>query len=571
MFQTLPLLLRSIFVIAASLGLLVATAHPASAGADAPTLVLRHGLFYASPAADPVAGSLVVRGGRIAFLGPDPEAEAMAGSGARQIDLGGRAVTAGLIDSHFHLAEFGDALSWLQLNGTRSYQQLIEEVRAAAAKLPAGTWIRGRGWDQSLWQQRELPNHQALSAAVPDHPVFLARVDGHAALLNRRAFEVLQIDDSTPDPVGGRYLRDAAGHLTGVVQDAVYDAIQARLPKPDRDEVARRILLAAHRAVSMGLTTVTDMGVEEGLEETTYDVMRQLALSDRLPVRLAVFLHLPAADRQEWMERGPFVDPDLRIVIRGIKMFADGAMGSRGAALIEPYADAPQDLGLLRLTSDQIDAVCQQAMRHGFQLAVHAIGDRANLVVLDAYERCFKGVPHPELRFRIEHVQEARLQDIDRLARLGVIASMQPVHATSDMRWAEQRLGARRLQGAYAWRRVLNAGARLVLGSDAPSDDPDPRDGMHAAITRQDLDGNPAGGWLTDQRLTRREALAGYTENGAWGLFLDQDIGTLTVGKLADLVVWGQDIMKVPPAAIPHVPVDLTLVGGRVVYQRGDS
>jgi len=571
MMPNLPTVLRVALAVAAVSTLAIAGARGASAVEDGPTLVLCHGQFYVGPTLDPVTGSLVVRNGHIAFVGSDQEAEAMAGADARQIELNGRAVTAGLIDSHFHLAEFGDALSWLRLHGTRRYSELVDEVRAAAAKLPAGTWIRGRGWDQSLWKQHEFPNNEGLSAAVPDHPVFLARVDGHAALLNRRAFETLNIDDSTPDPVGGRFLRDAAGHLTGMVQDNAYDAIQARLPKPDRDEVARRILLAAHHAASMGLTTVTDMGVEEGLEETTYDVMRQLALSDRLPVRVAVFLHLPDAERREWLARGPFIDPERRIIIRGVKLFADGAMGSRGAALIEPYSDAPHDLGLLRLTSDEIEAVCQQAMRHGFQLAVHAIGDRANLVVLDAYERCFHGTPHPELRFRIEHVQELRLQDIDRLARLGVIASMQPVHATSDMRWAEQRLGTRRLQGAYAWRRVLNAGARLVLGSDAPSDDPDPRDGIHAAVTRQDVDGNPAGGWLPEQRLTRREALAGYTESGAWGLFLDKDIGTLAVGKLADLVVWGQDIMKVPPAAIPGVPVDLTIVGGHVVYQRGDS
>jgi predicted amidohydrolase YtcJ len=551
--------------------LALAAARAASAREDGSDLVLRHGLFYVAPGKAPVAGSLVVRGGRIFFLGSDAKAELLVEPGAHQIELGGRAVTAGLIDSHFHLAGFGDSLSWLQLGSTRSYDEVVGRARAAAAKLPAGSWLRGRGWDQSLWPVRHLPTNQLLDEAVPDHPAILVRVGGHAALLNQRALQRLGIDESTPDPVGGRYVRDDHGRLTGLVLDEAYQAILARLPKPDRREIARRILLAARRAASMGLSAVTDMGVANGVEEATYDVLKELALSDRLPVRVAVFLHLPTPDLDAWLARGPFVDPQRRIIIRGVKLYADGAMGSRGAALIEPYSDAPHDVGVLRLTSDEIEAVCRKAMQHGFQLAVHAIGDRANLVVLDGYERCFGGVPRPELRFRVEHVQEARLQDIQRLARLGAIASMQPVHATSDMRWAEERLGKRRLEGAYAWRRVLAAGAHLVLGSDAPSDNPDPRMGIYAAVTRQDLNGKSDRGWLPGQRLTRQEALAGYTSEGAWGLFLENDLGTLDIGKLADVVVWGQDIMKVPARDIPRAPVDFTIVGGRIVYQRGDT
>jgi predicted amidohydrolase YtcJ len=275
-----------------------------------------------------------------------------------------------------------------------------------------------------------------------------------------------------------------------------------------------------------------------------------------------------------WFERGPRSDPEARFLMRGIKLYADGALGSRGAALVEPYADDPGNVGLLVSGSDHLAAVCRRAAAAGFQVGIHAIGDRGNLVTLDALERCF-GRPRPELRFRVEHAQVMRPQDIARLARLGVIASMQPTHATSDMPWADERLGdgnqadPGRLAGAYAWRSVLEAGGRLALGSDFPVESADPRLGLYAAVTRQDLAGDPPGGWLPEQRLTREEALRGFTLDAAWSLFLDEEIGSLEVGKRADLVVLGKDLMAVPAEEIPEVPVDLTLVEGRIVHRRG--
>jgi predicted amidohydrolase YtcJ len=544
---------------------MAAIASPAPSYAeDGADLLLRRGVFYPVQPPGRVEGSLAVRAGRIVYLGPDAGAESFRGLSTRVIDLAGRAVTPGLIDAHSHLLGLGEALSQVDLVGTASYEEVIRKVHEAAARVPAGTWVGGRGWDQNDWPDKRFPTHEALSAAVPDHPVWLERIDGHAALVNARAMELLGIDAAIQDPAGGRFLRDEAGRPTGVLVDNAMGVVAGRLPEPAPEELQRRLRLAARHCLERGLTTVTDMGIGEAGHQA-YTALRR---AGELPLRAALFLTDDEALLAHWFQRGPEIDPEARLQVRGVKLYADGALGSRGAALVEPYSDDPGNLGLLTSSGSHMADVARRAVQAGFQVGIHAIGDRGGVVALDAMEDALGG-PNPRARFRLEHAQVLRVQDIERMARLGVIASMQPTHATSDMPWAGDRVGERRLAGAYAWRKVLNAGGRLALGSDFPVESADPRLGLYAAVTRQDLQGDPPGGWLPGEKLAREEALRGFTLDAAWSLFLEQEVGSLEVGKRADLVVFARDPMTVPEAEIPKVEIDLTLVDGQVAYERG--
>ena len=541
-----------------------------SAAQDAADLVLRHARLYPVSAPPIADGALAVRAGRLVWVGEDAGATRFVGPATEVLDLGGRAVTPGLIDAHSHLVGLGAALEQVDLVGTESYDEVIARVRETAARLPAGSWVIGRGWDQNDWAadasgQHPLPEHAALSAALPDHPVWLTRIDGHAALLNARAIAALGIEDSVTDPAGGRFLRDGAGRLSGVLVDAAMSVGSGRPPATPGD-LRRRLLAAAHESLRYGLTTVTDMGVEP--EEVA--AYRALAQAGELPLRAALFWDGSRSDLESLLAPGPSTSGDHRLLLRGVKLYADGALGSRGAALLEPYADDAPNVGLLITPSAELAAVTRLAVEKGFQVGIHAIGDRGNVVALDALEAALGG-PRPEARCRIEHVQIVRRQDLARMAQLGIVASMQPTHATSDMPWVPARLGDGRLDRAYPWRTALELGARLALGSDFPVERVDPLLGLHAAVTRQDREGQPAGGWLPGQRLSREEALRGFTLDAAWSLFLDDQVGSLETGKRADLVVYDRDPMTVPDESIPDVRVDLTLVDGRVAYRREGS
>lgn len=553
-------LLASLLVARASAG------EDTLAGQGAADRVFRHGTFYTVAGPEPVRGSLAVRGGRILFVGDDAGAMALAGPRTEVVELAGRAVTPGLIDAHSHLLGFALDLAHVDLRGAASFDEVVSRVQAAAAKAPAGQWLLGRGWDQNRWPGKQLPTHDALSRAVPAHPVYLVRIDGHAGLLNAAGMRAQGITRATADPAGGRYLRDAAGEPTGLVLDRAKEEVETRLPEPALAQVLPLLREAAARCLAVGLTAVTDMGIDHrGI--AAYDAA---IAQGGLGLRVAAFLTDQEPLLSEWFARGIRVDADGRFEIRGVKMYADGALGSRGAALVEPYRDDPSNLGLLVTSGDHMTDVARRARAAGFQVGVHGIGDRGNLVALDALERGLGGA-HPELRWRIEHAQVLRLQDIERLARLGVIASMQPTHATSDMGWAEDRLGPGRLEGAYAWRKVLKAGGRLALGSDFPVESIDPRLGLYAAVTRQDLAGKPEGGWHPEERLTRVEALRGFTLDAAYALFWEREIGSLEAGKRADLVVWARDPMTVPAAELATVAVDLTVVDGRTAFARKDA
>ena len=448
---------------------------------------------------------------------------------------------------------------------TPDLARILASVARQARDVPPGQWIVGRGWDQNDWPVKAWPSRRDLDAVAPDRPVFLTRIDGHAAWVNSRALALSGITAATPDPPGGRLIRDDSGSPTGVLIDGAQRLVAERIPPPDQGEVEARILAADRLLSSVGLTMVHDAGASSA----TIAIYERLVRAGRLSTRLYVMIDSSSATTAEWFARGPLVDPDYRLTVRAVKMYADGALGSRGAALLEDYSDEPGNRGLLVTPAERLADVTEAAARAGFQPCTHAIGDRANRLMLDIYERAEREIPAMRaLRPRIEHAQILDAADIPRFGRLGVIASMQPTHCTSDMPWAPARLGADRIrEGAYPWQKLLQTGARLAAGSDFPVERPDPIAGFYAAVTRQDKTGRPPGGWQGDQRLSRAEALRAFTLDAAYAAHAERDLGSIETGKFADFVVLSADIMKIPAAAIPATKVLRTVVAGRTVFE----
>ena len=513
----------------------------------------------------PLATAMAVRDGRIVFVGSDRGALLHRGPSTRVLDLEGRTVIPGMTDAHVHLYGLGTALRTVDLVGTRSYQEVIDRVAARAKEVPAGTWITGRGWDQNDWAEGRFPSHEALSRAVPGHPVYLTRVDGHAALVNARAMQLAGLGAQTRDPAGGRIERGDARAPTGVLVDRAMDIVSAKIPAADKAEIRAAVLAAIAESNRWGLTGVHDAGVAREV----IDVYEELAREGRYSLRNYVMVRLDDAALDHYLARGPQNGlHDGRLWIRAIKISVDGALGSRGAALLAPYADEPAHSGLVLVPEERIREVGIRALRGGFQLNVHAIGDRGNRIVLDAFEAALRQVPTADHRFRVEHAQILHHQDIPRFAELDVIPSMQAVHQTSDMYWAGNRIGHGRLFGAYAWRSLLETGVVIPNGSDFPVEHVNPLLSFHASIARQDANGWPAGGWFPEQRMTREEALKSMTIWPAYAAFQEDELGSLTPGKRADFVVLDRDIMTVPRAEILETRVLATYLGGVAVYER---
>lgn len=503
--------------------------------------------------------SVVVAGGRVAAVGPAEQIR-RSHPRAQVVDLSGTTLLPGLTDAHGHLYGLGLSLDTVSLFGTQSYQEVIDRVRDRAAKSPAGEWVLGRGWDQNHWSGKAFPTAALLDAAIPDHPVWLRRVDGHAGLANSAAMRAAGITAATADPEGGRILRDASGNPTGVFIDGAEQLIDRAVPPPAFALRKARVLSAAKTIAANGLTEMHDAGADEA----TIRAVRELIDEKKFPIRVYTMLTDDAALLDSYLNRPPLIGYGNRMTIRSVKMYADGALGSRGAALLAPYSDEPGNSGLLVTRPEHILEVSRRARAAGFQVNAHAIGDRGVRNVLDAYERA--GVVAAD-RFRIEHLQVVAPSDFPRLAQHGVIASMQPTHATSDMGWAEERLGAERIRGAYAWRTVLDSGARLALGSDFPIEDVNPFFGIHAAVTRQDHSGNPSGGWYPAQKLSLAEAIRGFTSDAAFAAFEEDSRGTIEPGKLADFTIVQGDFFATPPAELFRTKVRYTVVGGEVVYE----
>ncbi len=545
-----------------ALAILLAAPHLPAQPAD---LVVVNARVYTADDARPLADAFAVRGGTVAFVGSSREARTLAGPRTRVLDLGGRTVIPGMVDAHAHFGGLAQTLSTVDLVGVTSYDELIARVSARAATLPRGSWVQGRGWDQNQWADGQFPTHDRLSAAVPDHPVYLVRVDGHAALVNTAAMRAANITAATTDPDGGRLLRGTGDQPTGVLIDRAQGLVSRVIPARGRDETRKALLEAQAVMHRWGLTGVHDAGAGRGM----IDLYEDIAKAGELDLRLYAMISDDSAAIAHYFTVGPRSSlHNGRLWVRSIKLYSDGALGSRGAALLEPYSDDPQNSGLLVSPPAHIQDVAERALQRGFQVNSHAIGDRGNRVVLDAYQKALDKHPIADHRFRIEHAQIIHYSDIPRFAELGVIPSMQASHQTSDMYWAGKRLGPERLLGAYAWRSLINTGVIIPNGSDFPVEYVNPLISFHAAIARQDANDYPVGGWYPDQRMTREEALKSMTLWPAYSAFQEKELGSLSVGKHADFVVLDQDIMRVAPELVLKTEVLSTWVGGKLVYER---
>ena len=530
-------------------------------------LIVTGARIYTVDPAHPMAEALAVRGSRLVFVGSASEAQVLRGPSTRVVDVHGSTVIPGMVDAHAHLLDVGQTLRQVDLSGAATYDEVIARVAQRARVTPPGTWIRGWGWDQNRWPGQRFPTHEALSAAVPGHPVLLDRVDGHAMLANARAMQLAGVTRDTRDPAGGRVLRDAAGNPTGVFVDNAEMLVARAVPAPTDADLEAAILAAVADLNRWGLTGIDDPGVRR----QAIGVYERLAREGRLTLRDYLMISDDSATEAEYFARGPQnALYDGHLWIRAVKLYADGALGSRGAALLSPYSDDPGNTGLLVSTPEHLRDVSIRALKAGFQVATHAIGDRGNRIALDAYETALRAVPTADHRFRIEHAQILNWLDIPRFAQLGVIPSMQAVHATSDMYWAADRLGPSRILGAYAWRSLLNTGVIIPNGSDMPVERVNPLYSFHAAVTRQDERDWPAGGWHPEQCMTRDEALRSMTLWPAYAGFQEHDLGTLSVGKYADFVVLDRDIMTIPASDILRTRVLATYIGGTAVYQATD-
>jgi len=547
-------------------GIAAALSSPvASAQAHADT-VLVGGKVWTGDPAHPEAEALAIIDGRIAAVGDDADVRHWIGAETRVLALRGRRVLPGFNDAHVHFFDGGQGLASVQLRDAPSPGEFRDRIAAYAATLPEGQWILNGNWDHERWSPAELPTRQLIDAATPRNPVFINRLDGHMALANSLALKLAGINRDTPDPPGGSIVRDASGEPTGVLKDAAMNAVYAVIPEADASEIATALRAAMRYANENGVTSVQDMSASPGILR----VYRQLLADGDLTVRVYGAQPLATWERLAGPGIGAGFGNDMLRIGR-LKGFADGSLGSTTALFFEPYLDEPGTSGLP--SDEMVDAAAMLADMvgadaAGLQLAVHAIGDKANATVLDMFAEVARRNGPRDRRLSIEHAQHLRAADIPRFHALGVIASMQPYHAIDDGRWAEKRIGAERAKGTYAFRSLLDAGAVLAFGSDWFVAPMEPLLGIYAAVTRRTIDGANPDGWVPEQKITVAEAVRAYTAGSAYAEGQEAVKGTLAPGKLADLVVLSDDIFAIDPATIADVHVDTTMVGGKIVFER---
>ena len=484
---------------------------------------------------------------------------------ARRINGAGRTLLPGLIDAHAHVSSLGLLKSNLNLAGIPSVAAAVAEISRYAKVKPHARWILGRGWNQVIWPLQEFPTASHIDAVVSDRPVWLRRIDGHAGWANSTALAQAGIDDDTTDPIGGKIIRDDNGHATGVLVDKAMGLMTAQLPEPNKNEIRAAIHSAVDALLAEGMTGVHDAGIDL----MTAEVYLSMADDKELDMRIYAMLSgagsvLDAVGKPIRAYGGD------RLEIAAVKLYADGALGSRGAAMLEPYSDDAENRGLPFWTQEELDSFVAKANNLGFQVGIHAIGDLGNRMALDAFEKAQDGRPS-SIRNRIEHAQIIALDDIPRFSELGVIASIQATHATSDKNMAEDRVGTERILGGYAWRRLLDSGAVLANGSDFPVELSNPFHGLYASVTRQGRDGEPEGGWYPDQALTRAEALHSFTLAAAFAAHQEDRMGSLEAGKWADFIIIDRDYFAIPASEIDDIKVLQTWVGGKQVYERNDT
>lgn len=542
------------------IGMSVALAQPQA------DLVLVNGRVWTGNPKQPEAEAVACLGSRIVAVGTSAEVSRWAGARTQVIDLKGKRVTPGFNDAHVHFYTGGSQLAGVQLRDARSEKEFADRIARFAAKTPKGRWITGGNWDHENWTPSRLPTRQLIDAATPDHPVFVNRLDGHMALANSLALKMAGITRETKDPPGGEIVRDERGEPTGILKDAAMGVVRRVIPGPSPAELEEALKAAMRYAAQNGVTSVQDMSASPDILAAYQRLLRR----GELTVRVYAHQPLPSWERLARIGvRAAFGDEKLKI--GGLKGFADGSLGSTTALFFEPYRDNPKTAGLPAdemIPESKMQANITGADRAGLQVAVHAIGDKANYLILEMFEAAAKKNGARDRRFRIEHAQHLRMQDIPKFAALGVVASMQPYHAIDDGRWAWKRVGPEVLRGTYAFRSLLDAGVHLAFGSDWYVAPMEPLMGIYAAVTRRTLDGKNPGGWIPEQKITVAEAVRAFTWGSAFASFEEHIKGTIEPGKLADLVVLSEDIFTIAPERIEQVKVSMTVFDGKVVFRQ---
>jgi predicted amidohydrolase YtcJ len=560
---------RLIFAIGmACLSLFVRSAtHPQTSDSAHKTTYYLHGRIYTNDPKSPWASALAVRDDKIFCIGSIEHIMLDCGgskSDAEIVQLKGQFLMPGFNDAHTHLGSAGRDKLTLDLKGTDSLAELQQRVRVAASQHKPGEWIVGSGWDQTRWPEKAFPHRQDLDEVSPNNPVFLVHVSGHVAVANSLALKHTEITEDTQNPTGGEIERDAEGKPTGMFKEgSAMEFVEQKIPDPTNEERRRGIELVLEELARNGLTSAQDNSAWED-----FLVYHQLKEEKKLTVRITEWLPFmaPLTELQNMRSEGGTTDPWLKT--GALKMVTDGALGSRTAALLAPYSDAPDNSGILTITPEKLKAMALERDKLGFQLAFHAIGDRANRVALDVFESVQRVNGARDRRDRIEHAQVVALEDIERFGILHVIASMQPSHQSNDMRWADQRLGPDRVKGAYAWNSIQKAGARLAFGTDYPVESINPFHGLYACVTRELPEGGPAGGWQPQEKISLDDCIRAYTSGSAYAQFEDGKKGELKVGEYADFIILSQDVTKAAPKDLFNTEVLRTVVGGRTVYQK---
>ena len=552
--------------------------QPSSPTAD---VVIKNAIIYTVDENNPTAQAIAVIDDTIAYVGSDADIQAWTGENTEVLDMRGKIVTPGFIEGHAHFMGVGSNKMNLDLLATDSYEAILQQVKRAVQNTPPGEWIVGRGWHQDKWDSlpatmvQGFPVHEALSAVSPDNPVYLRHASGHAALANAQAMEaagVMNIDQEglqVNDVEGGEVFRDKLGNPTGIFNENAMGLVTQHIPDGTPESRRRAAQLAMRECLINGITSFQDAGASQ--EEV--DLYKQLAEAGELKIRLwAMLSGRDTTLLEHYWQSGPEIGlANNFLTFRCVKLYSDGALGSRGAWLLDEYEDMPGQYGHETTPMSRIYEVSEKALQAGFQVGTHAIGDRANREVLDQYATAFQKFPEKakDARFRIEHAQHLSAEDIPRFAELGVIPAMQAIHMASDRPWAIDRLGLRRIEeGAYVWRKLLDSGAVVVNGTDAPVEPLNPLPSFYASVTRKTLQGEPEGGYEPDQKMTREEALKSYTLSPAYAAFEEDIKGSIEVGKLADFTVFSKDIMTIPEEEILTTQVDYTIVGGKVMYAR---